>query len=260
MATRMSHSHKTWGFDDERLMNLYGLSHFHPENAHPVFGSAIQLQLSDGSGETIRRVKYDEEGNSIYITETKTELMPPTLLNLSGHFGYTRWAVDNVKNLAHQSQGKVGGKDLDPRLILAVQEFARNDFFANMVYPARQALLKQGLYFYCIPATSIETELITGRLIQPVGSRVLCILPKSHQVARYYGISEEETQLLAGQVIWLICLRCNFRSIRIPLQLIDALDGWSKDLDPGVMKKVRDKIQQINPFLVTSESLRALLP
>jgi hypothetical protein len=129
-----------------------------------------------------------------------------------------------------------------------------------MVYPAHQALLKQGLYFYCIPATSIETELITGKLIQSVGSRVLCGLPKSHRIARYYGISDEETQLLAGQVVWLVRLRCNFRTIRTPEQLIDSLDGWSKDLDPSMMKKVRDTIQKINPYLITPESLQALLP
>ncbi len=206
---------KTWDSQDEELVQIFGVSLLHPEESHPQFGSAIRAPLSDGNGNMLRSIATDEEGKAVHVYEKKTAALPTTLFNLAVHFGYMRWMEDNFWNISRHSHGTFAGEDLDERVIRALRRYARDDFTYGRVYPIRYTLEKPPweFYFHCVPSGGFETELITGKLIHPEGARVLCVLPKSEQIAVRYNLTDIELEWLAGQIIWLIVRFCQWHTL-----------------------------------------------
>jgi hypothetical protein len=253
---------RVWDTDDITLQHLYGLSLFSPAEAKPRFGSGITVPLTIGHAVSRHQLRQgDQEPRFTVAREGDPSQLPPTLLNLAWHFGHMQWALDNIAQVVRQSKGKVQGKDLDERFFIAAQEYAKAEFERKRVLPLRKVLREERLplYFYCVPAVSIETELITGQPLTTEGDPVLCVLPKSVHVAQHYGLSEAEIHLLAAQVIWLIKNLCSVRAIRTSTQLIDTINGWVEYLSPGVIGQVQAAISQANPHLITPQVL-ALLP
>jgi hypothetical protein len=230
-----------WGLFDEELLSFYGLSLSKPQEIRPTFGSGIriiQLTNSDGSGE--RPV--------LFIPEKET---CPTLLNLASYFGYVDWKI--VETLRE--------KAIDPRIIHALLKFGQKDFVTKHIDPLRVYVQEQfQMYFRCIPASSTEATLMTGELIHVVGPLVLCLLPKSPEIAQRHGSTQEEIKSLAGQVMWLVHRLCDIGCIKSPTQLIEATTGWVEHIDPLTMLLKQEKIGKTHPHLITEESRQALLP
>lgn len=244
---------RQWDADDLTLQHLYGLSLFKPEEAKPQFGSGINLPLTVGTFVGSHRTEMSEKGTITIKREGKTAHLPPTVLNLSWHFGYMQWALDNIATIVRQSKGKIQVKDIDERFFIAAQDFAKREFEQKRIIPLRKALLEaqHPMYLYCVPSVSIETELTSGKPLTIEGDRILCVLPKSLTVAQQYGLSEPEIQLIAPQVMWLVQLLCSICAIRSPKQLAEAIDGWTQYLNPTIMEQVQESIGVHSPYLIT---------
>lgn len=249
---------KTWDTTDVVLQKLYRVSLFNPEAAAPVFGSGVTFPLSIGSFVTppvkVRAALHDS-------TIDEPQMLPPTLYNLAWHFGYMQWAINNVAHLMRKSKGSVAGEDLDKRFFQSAMIYAKNEFESQRVGPLRKALLAQQLplYLYCVPSVSVETEIVSGEPLTVEGDRVLCVLPKSVDVAKAYGLSESEIQLLAPQVIWVIKNLCSFHAIKTSQDLLASVNGWSNYLSPAIVAQIQGLIGQSNPHLL-SEHLLTTLP
>jgi len=230
-----------WGLFDEELLSFYGLSLSKPQEIRPLFGSGIrvaQLTNSDGSGER----------PELFLPEKETY---PTLLNLASYFGYVDWKI--VETLRE--------KAVDPRIIHALLKFGQKTFVTKHIDPLRVYVMEQfQMYLRCIPASSIEGTLMTGELMHVVGPQVLCLLPKSPEIAQRRGSTQEDVQSLAGQVIWLVHRLCDIGSIKSSAQLIEASAGWVEHIDPLTMLLKQEKIGKAHPHLITAGSRQAMLP
>lgn len=237
----MAISRKTWNLFDEELLSFYGLSLSTSKEVRPVFGSGVRIvQLSNHEG--------DEEKPALVMPEKETH---PTLLNLAAYFGFVDWRI--IESLRE--------KAVDPRIIHALLKFCQKEFVSKHVDPLRKYLSEHlQIYFRCIPASSTETSLLTGQLVHSVGPLVLCILPKTPQIAERYGLTQKEIQGLAGQVMWLVHRLCDIGCIKSPAQLIEASAGWVEHVDPLTMLCKQERIGKARPYLITSESKQALLP
>lgn len=253
---------RIWNTDDITLQSLYGISLFDQGRMRPLFGSSILLPLTIGHFVSGHEHTWDEDKRLIVTRSGSTiEMLAPTMLNLAWHFGHMQWAVDNVAALMRQTKGAFQGNQLDSRFFVAAQDYARRDFEHQRVLPLRKALADQNipLYLYCLPSISIETEITTGKPLLAEGDRVLCVLPKTVEAARSYGLTELEINALAPQVIWLVRALCSAHAIRTSEQLVANLHGWVEYLSPAIAGQIREAIGQTNPHLLTGKVL-ALLP
>ncbi len=253
MGTRRST--KTWDDTHEELLSFYGLSLSLLDNAHPEFGSSIRVsELVDSRADIFQSITGDGGGYSLSKYEVKTL---PTLINLACYFGYASWGIEPLHIISQQNRGAA----IDfTRLLL---KHAEEHFFAKLLGPLREHLSKQPqpMYFHCIPATSTETHLMTGELFRPTGPPVLTLLPQSPEVALHYGKTKPEIQQYAGQVLWLVHQQCACRRIREPKQFIEAVKGWGEYIpNPLTVLIEKERIERINPYLITPEAQQALLP
>jgi hypothetical protein len=245
---------REWNTDDITLQHLYGLSLFKPEEAQPRFGSGVKLPLVIGTWGG-KHERDTSKGKLVVSREGKAEHLPPTLLNLSWHFGYMQWALDNVATIVRLSKGRVQAGTLDERFFLAAQDYAKHEFEIKRLNPLRKALLEQEhpLYLYCVPSVIVETDLVSGEQLTAEGDRVLCVLPVNTPCAEHHRLQEAKISLIAPQVVWLVKLLCSYHVIRTPLQLTEAMNGWLNYLSPGVIEQVQESIRQISPQLLPAQ-------
>lgn len=252
---------KTWETADIALQSLYGISLYDSSKMRPYFGSAVKFPLTTGHFGT-RHEQTEDRGLVVTNVGAGTEeLLAPTILNLAWHFGYMRWAVDNLAAILRQSKGLIQARHIDERFFNGAMNIARGEFEHQRLLPLRKALNDQHipLYLYCVPSVSIETEITTGKPLMAEGDRVLCVLPKTVKTARDYGLTEMEINVLAPQVVWLIKTLCSMHAIRTSDQLVANLDGWIEYLNPMILEQIREAIGQVNPHLLSTKVM-ALLP
>lgn len=233
---------KDWNEYDKVLQSLYGLDLANMKDATPVFGSAVRLLLS--TFHTHDQIVIEKHGARVRIKGKNEQLLPPTFLNLAFHFGKLDWSVNNINDLVRKSNNRIQEKDIDPRFIKAARSVAAREFQDEFVLPLRKELLKHGLYFYCLPAISLEVDETSGAPIITDGDEVLCLLPMTPEWGRKYGLSEDDIRALAPQVLWLIKNLCGTRVITTKEQLSEALDGWGKYVSLPVRQQIQGLIEE----------------
>jgi hypothetical protein len=253
-------SANSWETSDIALQHLYGLSLFDERESSPIFGSGIKVELANGTAGDRRWVHDQGKGSFVPVYTEGMALMPPTLLNLTWHFGFMQWAQNNVNTIIHKSKGTLHGGDFDQRFFLAAQKIETEKFERKYVLPLRNALAiqKRPLYLYCVPSISVETELVTGKPLTIEGDPVLCLLPVSVKGAKEYQLTEQEIYILAPQVIWLIKNLCSYNAIKTAAHLAKSINGWSEYLSVDVRQQVQEAIEKSNPHLITTQ-VRLLL-
>ncbi len=225
-----------WDTTDKVFMGLYGVSLEKPDASKPQFGSSFRPILTVG-GETM--------------------LHPPTPSNLAAHLGYMDWMDAIIKKL---TQVKLPS-DQFQQLVKMCRKGSR-ELLEPRIGKLRRALLSfsQPLYLYCVSEITAETDIVTGKPLATEGERVLCILPKTPQVAQHYGLSESEIALLAPQVMWLVTtLLPGQHVINTHAQLSEAIDGWSAYLPPTTLERLQESIRQKYPLLSPPEPPAQLL-
>ena len=226
-----------WDTTDKAFMGLYGISLEKPEASKPRFGSSFRPVLTVG-GETM--------------------LHAPTPSNLAAHLGYMDWMDSIIKKL---TQVKLP-PDQFQQLVAMCRKGSR-DLLKPRIEKLRRALLSfpQSLYLYCVSEIKTETDMVTGKPFSTEGERVLCILPKTPQVAQHYGLSESEIALLAPQVMWLVTvLLPGQHIIYTQAQLVQAMDGWPVYLLPATREQLLAWMRRTHPQLVSAQATQLLLP
>lgn len=237
MAGKPVRKKREWNEYDKVLQSLYGIDLANMKDSIPLFGSAIRLLLSTFHSRD--DLIIERHGSIVRIKGKNEQSLPPTFLNLAYHFGKLDWSVNNITDLIRKSNGRIQEKDVDARFIKAARQVAAKEFQDEFVLPLRKELIKHGLYFYCLPAISLELDETSGAPIITDGDEVLCLLPMTPEWGRTYGLSENDIRALAPQVLWLIKNLCGLRVITSKEQLNEALDGW----DAYVSLPVRQQIQ-----------------
>lgn len=225
-----------WDTTDKAFMGLYGINLEKPEASRPQFGSGFRPVLTVG-GETM--------------------LHPPTPSNLAAHLGYMDWMEPIIKKL---TQVKLPPDQF--QMLVAMCRKGSREMLEPRLGKLRRALssLSQPLYLYCVSQITAETDTVTGRPLSTEGERVLCVLPKTPQVAQHYGLSESEIALLAPQVMWLVMtLLPSQHVINTSAQLSEAIDGWSAYLSTAAVEQLQESLRQKYPQLSTSVSTTQLL-
>lgn len=230
---------REWNTYDKVLQHLFGIDLYNMSVCRPFFGSSIRVLLSTLHAHD--DVKIEEHGSHVYIKGKNEELLPPTFLNLAYHFGKLDWSVNNVNNLIRKSNGRIQERDIDPRFIKAAQQAAAREFNEEFVIPLRKELTKHGLYFYCLPSISLESDPNSGKPIVTEGDEVLCILPMTPEWGKKYGMSDDDIRAVAPQVLWLIKNLCGTRVITTKEELQEKLDGWGD----YISLPARQQIQQL---------------
>jgi len=219
-------------------MGLYGINLEKLETSKPQFGSGFQPVMTVG-GETMQH--------------------PPTPSNLAAHLGYMDWMEPIIKKL---TQVKLP-PDLFQRLVAMCRKGSR-ELLEPRLAKLRKSLatFPQPLYLYCVSQSTTETDMVTGKPIETSGERVLCVLPKTPQVAQYYGYTESEIALLAPQVMWLVTtLLPSQHVINTYAQLSEAIDGWSAYLPASKVEQLQESLRQKYPLLAPpSQATQLLLP
>lgn len=248
-----------WNQNDLALQNEYGLHGFNMGTSQPKFGPHILLNLTLGSFD----IRVDNKGNVMTDPQGRVDPLSPTMLNLAWHFGYMDKAMQNIASITRKSAGRVSGGDfLDFHKPL--QEWAKREFEKDLVHPLRDALLtcQWPLYFYCVSPRTIEvTSVIEEDEETPEESdRVLCVLPTSLEVARYYKVSEEDMPYLAPYVLRVVRLRVGVHKILTSEQFIQAATGWTKYLPRPRAERFLESVQSVNARLLPSGTEQKLLP
>lgn len=220
---------RAWDTMDQAFMGLYGINLEKPEASKPHFGSGFRPILTVG-GETM--------------------LHAPTPYNLAAHLGYMDWMDTIIKKL---TQVKLP-PDQFQQLVKMCRKGSREMLEPRLGKLRRTLLsLPQPLYLYCVSQITAETDIVTGKPLLAEGERVLCVLPKTPQVAQYYGLAESEIALLAPQVMWLVTtLLPGLHVITTSAQLSEALDGWTTYLLPATLEQLQEGIRQKYPQLSPS--------
>lgn len=259
MVSRFGYLSKAWDTDSTELQSLYGFSLDNPDGSKPKLGAEITLPLSVSSFDYRRPMKI-VDGNPVLLSEEEAQQLPPTVYYLSHHFGETRWIEESITNIVRQTKGVIQPTNFDPQFFRHAYSAAQRRLERRLIVPHRRELqeLERSLYLYCVPSIKIETDMKTGRLRVLQGKRVLCLLPKKPEIARYYGITEAQMQPLANQTLWLIMYLCNF-TIDTPSDFIKALDEWPGYAPLGYRKRIRELIEQANPCVISPRSVQALL-
>lgn len=239
---------KKWEGPAKLLQSLYGLDLDAPGTMRPKFGSSIRFPLT-----TIAK-----EGKYAFYQpgDEEVRLEPPTMLTLAWHFGYMRWEEEDIANMTKRSNGKVTRRNFNPRWFLGAQRVSKEAFQNELVIPLRDALedLEYPIYFFAVPAKTVTTDPITGTPETSEEDFVLCLLPKTVESAKHYGLSESEIELLAPQVGWLIRRFGSRHYIRSEKQLEEALDGWLDYFNPTYVDNLLDSVRESNPHLALQVS------
>lgn len=225
-----------WDSTDRAFLGLYGVNLEKPEASKPQFGSGFRPVLTVG-GE---------------MTATA-----PTPTNIAAHLGYMDWMDAIIKKLTQVNLPS----DQFQQLVRMCRKGSR-ELLEVRLQKVRRALLAlaQPLYFYCVSQVTVETDLVTGTPLLTEGERVLCLLPKTPQVAKHYGFAENEIALLAPQVMWLVTTLLPSRHvITTPAQLSEAVDGWTNYLPPAVTNHLQEQVREAYPQLIAPQMAQFLL-
>lgn len=243
------------------LLSLYGYSVDQPVASHPVFGSGIAKPLSDGWDEYLQGAMSDEEGNLVEMFQHKTAEKHFTMRNLANHFGYMYEVQDLITHLIRMSHGRISGQDFQG-ILGPLEARAQQKFETRVVKPAREFLSLQrenACYLYCVPSTSDETDVLTGKPIHKRGTMALTLLPVSEKSVLFHNTDDAEIALIARQVLYVVMKLCNHKMIRTDEELARALNGWPERLkDPLTMQRMTSILEEKHPYLLSSD-IRALL-
>ena len=248
--------------DDTRiqLQRLYNISLETEELHHPTFSTDPKFLLSTGS---IKIKDDDYEENSHGDPSHSYELTSPTMWNLAWHFEYFKWYSDAMLNRFYRSKKREQNETTDERLFAAAKAQSLRTFEQQLVIPLRRALFEHQfpLYFYCVPKVTFEVNPLNGEIEEIRGEQVLRILPKTVDVGRHFGLTDQELKLLAPDILALIQNLCGRAIVRSPQQLHEAFDQWAELVSPDLFYALAAPIYEEQPHLFTTEIVeRHLLP
>lgn len=179
------------------------------------------------------------------------------LRSVTYYFNRPQGRIDVLRTVSEYN--RAAAADLIPPVL----HDAEDRFFHEHIKPLRAYLLQEWhLYFYCIPVASYATSPLTGRRMRPIGPLVLSLIPQFPDVARERGASEAKIAQLAYPLFWLV--RSHLCSHKLNEEqrheLIEVITAWSPYIPPYTMLLELDMIERNNPFLITQEVRRAILP
>jgi hypothetical protein len=220
----------------QRLLEYYGLSLIEPMSA-PRFGAQhFSLNI------------YNDQH------QQTPRLVMPSLEYLSQDLGFVE----------HAGYGAV--RDLQ------VNDFwkqrMRDDALTKGKYHLRRylqhlrpLLLERDVYFYCTTSPQqLLTEVATAKFASEKGKRPLHVLPTSVEAAGLMGASQEDIEMYAPEVAWLIPKLVLYRKVEKTDQLQSSFDGWLACLTPQQKEQMHTLIVKYAFHLVTDEITGLLLP
>lgn len=231
---------------NQAILDLYNVD-LEDQKVCPHFGNTVQFELSVSAKDEPEFVETKKNGKKkTEIKGRSKAILPPTYYNLIMHLGLLDWTDSNRLYLERKSGGRITKADIDARFYEAAQEKARKDLSDKFVKPLRRLLDEYDLYFYAIPGLKVDLN-AEGEPIFIAGDEVLCVLPKSVKTAKRYGLTDEQIQLLAPQVMWLVKNLCAMKVITTKHDLETALDGWKDYTNFLVQNHITLMIEEARP-------------